>query len=357
MSSISNLYHKIESGIRINPEDALQLFKEGDLLSLGRLADNLNKSKNGNIVGYVIDRNINYTNVCVLRCKFCAFRRDKGAEGSWEHSYPEIDEKIEDLLQNGGTQILMQGGHHPEWKLDYYISLISHIRNKYPQITIHAFSPPEIHHISRLCKLTPEEILKPLKAAGLHSLPGGGAEILVDRVRKEISAGKVSAADWLKVAETAHKLGIQGSATMMFGHIETLEERVIHLNSVRELQDRTHGFFAFIPWTYVPGNSPMGGEQVGGHDYLKTLAISRIFLDNFQNIQVSWLTQGLKMAQIALQFGGNDLGSTLLEENVVRSTGVTNQTNVKELNRIVTEWGYTPRQRDTFYNTVQSLVA
>lgn len=355
MSLISNLYPKIEGGQRITPEECLTLFKEGDLLTLGRLADSLNKSKNGSVIGYVIDRNINYTNVCVLRCKFCAFRRDKNAEGSWEHSYVEIDEKIEELLQQGGTQILMQGGHHPEWKLDYYVNLVGHIRNKFPQINIHAFSPPEIDHISRVCKLSYEEILKPLKEAGLNSLPGGGAEILVDRIRKEISAGKVNAANWLKVAETGHRLGIQGSATMMFGHVETLEDRVTHLNLLRELQDKTAGFFAFIPWTYVPGNSPMGGEQVGGHEYLKTLAISRIFLDNFQNIQVSWLTQGLKTAQIALQFGGNDLGSTLLEENVVRSTGVPNQTNVNELHRIIKEWGYLPRQRDTFYNTVKKV--
>ncbi len=352
MTSISNLYSKIESGQRINREEALTLFREGDLLTLGKLADPLNKKKNGNTVGYVVDRNINYTNVCVLRCKFCAFRRDLDAEGSWEHSYHEVDEKIDDLLKHGGTQILMQGGHHPEWKLDYYVDLVRHIREKYPKITIHAFSPPEIYHISRMTKLSHKEILSALKEAGLHSLPGGGAEILVDSIRKEISAGKVNAAEWLKVAETGHELGIKGSATMMFGHVESIEDRVTHLEKVREVQDRTGGFFAFIPWTYIPGNSPMGGEQVGAVDYLKTLAISRIFMDNFQNIQVSWLTQGLKVAQIALQFGGNDLGSTLLEENVVRSTGVPNQTNVSELNRIVKEWGYTPRQRDTFYNTV-----
>jgi cyclic dehypoxanthinyl futalosine synthase len=352
MNLISDLYRKIEEGHRISPEEALTLFKEGDLLTLGRLADQINKLKNQNLVGYVIDRNINYTNVCVLRCKFCAFRRDKGDEDAWEHSYEEIDQKVEELLQHNGTQILMQGGHHPEWKLDYYVNLVRHIREKYPTITIHAFSPPELDHISRLCKISYEDTLKALKEAGLHSIPGGGAEILVDSIRQRISAGKVNSENWLKVAETGHKLGIQGSATMMFGHVETLEDRVTHLNKLRELQDRTHGFFAFIPWTYVPGNSPMGGESVGGVEYLKTLAICRIFLDNFQNIQVSWLTQGLKIAQIALQFGGNDLGSTLLEENVVRSTGVPNQTNVPELRRIVKEWGYTPRQRDTFYNTV-----
>lgn len=352
MSLSSDLYRKIEEGKRITGDEALRLFQEGDFLTLGRLADRINKQKNGNVVGYVIDRNINYTNVCVLRCKFCAFRRDQGDADAWEHTYEEIDQKIEELLKQGGTQILMQGGHHPEWKLDYYVNLVRHIRKKYPEITIHAFSPPELDHIARLCKLSYEEVLKALKEAGLHSIPGGGAEILVDSIRQKISAGKVSSENWLKMAETAHRLGIRGSATMMFGHIETLEDRIAHLQKVRDLQDKTHGFFAFIPWTYVPGNSPLGGESVGGIDYLKTLAISRIFLDNFQNIQVSWLTQGLKMAQIALQFGGNDLGSTLLEENVVRSTGVPNQTNVPELRRIVTELGYTPRQRDTFYNNI-----
>lgn len=352
MSSISALYQKIEKSERINGAEALQLFREGDLLTLGRLADNLNKAKNQNVIGYVIDRNINYTNVCVLRCKFCAFRRDKGEEGSWEHSLHEIDEKIEDLLSYGGTQILMQGGHHPQWKIEHYTNMLSHIRNKFPQITIHAFSPPEIDHISRLNKVSYYDTLKAFKEAGLQSLPGGGAEILVDRIRGEISAGKVNAENWLKVAQTGHELGIQGSATMMFGHIETLEDRVEHLQKLRDLQDKTQGFFAFIPWTYVPGNSPMGGEQVGGHDYLKTLAICRIFMDNFQNIQISWLTQGIKMAQIAMQFGGNDLGSTLMEENVVRSTGVPNETNVPEIHRVIEEWGYIPRQRDTFYRTV-----
>jgi cyclic dehypoxanthinyl futalosine synthase len=352
MNSTSDLYHKIEKGNRMNPEEALLLFRQGDLLTLGRLADQINKKKNGNTIGYVIDRNINYTNVCVLRCKFCAFRRDRGDEDSYELTYEEIDQKIEELLKHGGTQILMQGGHHPEWKLDYYVNLVRHIHEKFPTITIHAFSPPELHHISRLCKISYVELLSALKEAGLDSIPGGGAEILIDSVRREISAGKVNAQDWLKMAETAHGLGIKGSATMMFGHVESLEDRVTHLEKIRTLQDKTGGFFAFIPWTYVPGNSPMGGEAVGGHEYLKTLAISRIFLDNFQNIQVSWLTQGLKMAQIALQFGGNDLGSTLLEENVVRSTGIPNQTNVPELRKIISEWGYTPRQRDTFYRTV-----
>ncbi|MBL7685032.1 MAG: dehypoxanthine futalosine cyclase [Deltaproteobacteria bacterium] len=352
MSLISNLYAKVESKQRLSPEEGLQLLKEGDLLTLGKLADGLNKEKNGNTIGYVIDRNINYTNICVLRCKFCAFRRDKGDEDAWEHSFEEIDQKIEELLSHNGTQILMQGGHHPEWKLDRYVELLQHIRNKFPQITIHAFSPPELDHISRLCKVPYEVTLKTFKEAGLQSIPGGGAEILVDSIRKEISAGKVNAANWLKVAETAHGLGLKGSATMMFGHVESLEDRITHLTQVRDLQDRTGGFFAFIPWTYVPGNSPMGGESVGAVDYLKTLALSRIYLDNFQNIQVSWLTQGTKIAQVAMQFGGNDLGSTLLEENVVRSTGVPNQTNVPELRRIIQEWGYQPRQRDTFYNTV-----
>ena len=207
MSSISALYHKIENHQRITPDEALQLFKEGELLQLGRLADNLNKEKNGNVIGYVIDRNINYTNLCTLRCKFCAFRRDKGDEDAYELSHDEVDQKIEELLSFGGTQILMQGGHHPKWKIADYTSLLSHIRTKYPQITIHAFSPPEIDHISRLNKISYEETLKAFKEAGLHSLPGGGAEILVDRIRGSISAGKVSAENWLKVAETGHRLG------------------------------------------------------------------------------------------------------------------------------------------------------
>lgn len=334
----------------MTPEDALTLFRDGDLLTLGRLARDRNEALNGNVIGYVVDRNLNYTNVCVLRCKFCAFRRDKGHTESWELSYQEIDDKIDELLQVGGTQILMQGGHHPDFKLDYYTGLVRHIKEKYPQITVHAFSPPELHHVAHVCKLSYHEVLSALKAAGLDSIPGGGAEILDDGIRQEISSGKCKSAQWLEVFETAHGLGIQGSATMMFGHKESLEQRVEHLRLLRELQDRTGGFFAFIPWTYVPGNSPMGGSQVGSHDYLKTLAICRLFLDNFKNIQISWLTQGIQVAQIATQFGGNDMGSTLLEENVVRSTGAPHHTNVAEIQRVVGEMGKVARQRDTFYN-------
>ncbi|HCU25195.1 MAG TPA: dehypoxanthine futalosine cyclase [Deltaproteobacteria bacterium] len=353
MTLPSALLRKLEDETRLEDEDALTLLKDGGLLTLGRYAERLNAKKNGDTVGYVIDRNLNYTNVCVLRCKFCAFRRDQGVEGSWELSDADIDSKIEELLKEGGTQILMQGGHHPDFKLDYYVHMVRHIKEKYPQVTIHAFSPPELHHIAHLCKIPHRELLTELKAAGLDSIPGGGAEILNDRIRQKISSGKCSSETWLKVCETAHELGIQGSATMMFGHIETLEDRVAHLRQLRDLQDKTGGFFAFIPWTYVPGNSPMGGTSVGGHDYLKTLAVCRLYLDNFQNIQISWLTQGVKVAQIAMSFGGNDMGSTLLEENVVRSTGVPNQTTVPELRRIVTESGKIPRQRDTFYRYLQ----
>lgn len=349
MTLPSALLHKLEARERLDDEDALALFRHGDLLTLGHYANQANLAKNGETVGYVIDRNLNYTNVCVLRCKFCAFRRDKGAEGSWELSHEEVDAKIEELIAKGGTQILMQGGHHPDFKLDYYVDLVGHIKAKYPQITVHAFSPPELHHVAHLCKLSYKEVLSALKAAGLDSIPGGGAEILNDKIRQKISSGKCTSEAWLKICETAHELGIRGSATMMFGHVETVEDRVAHLRQLRDLQDRTGGFFAFIPWTYVPGNSPMGGESVGGHEYLKTLAISRLYMDNFQNIQISWLTQGIKVAQIAMQFGGNDMGSTLLEENVVRSTGVPNRTSVDELRRVVAESGKVPRQRDTFY--------
>lgn len=353
MTLASALLHKLEKQERLTRDDALHLFRDGDLLELGHFANRLNQQKNGDTIGYVIDRNLNYTNVCVLRCKFCAFRRDKDAEGSWELSYDEIDQKIEELIANQGTQILMQGGHHPDWKLDYYVNMIAHIKNKFPQITIHAFSPPELHHIAHVCKISYRELLSALKEAGLQSIPGGGAEILDDKIRQKISSGKCNSESWLKVCETAHELGLQGSATMMFGHVETIEHRVDHLEKLRSLQDRTQGFFAFIPWTYVPGNSPMGGQSAGAHEYLKTLAISRLFLDNFKNIQISWLTQGIKVAQIAMQFGGNDMGSTLLEENVVRSTGVPNATTVDEIRRVSLESGKVPRQRDTFYNYLQ----
>ncbi len=348
MTLPSNLLQKLEEQTRLTSEDALTLFEKGDLLALGHFADLYNQSKNGNTVGYVVDRNLNYTNVCVLRCKFCAFRRNKKDEDAWELSYEEINQKIEDLIAHDGTQILMQGGHHPDFKLDYYTNLVGHIKSKYPKITIHA-SPPEIHHIAHVCKLNYHDVLSALKEAGLDSIPGGGAEILDDPLRQKISSGKCNSAQWLEVFETAHQLGIQGSATMMFGHHENYAQRVAHLQQLRDLQDRTQGFFAFIPWTYVPGNSPMAGQQVGSHDYLKTLAISRLFMDNFKNIQISWLTQGIKVAQVATQFGGNDLGSTLLEENVLRATGGANHTHVEEMKRIVSEMGKSARQRDTFY--------
>jgi menaquinone biosynthesis protein, SCO4550 family len=353
MTLPSDLLHKLESQQRLNAEDALTLFREGDLLSLGAYAERRNEAINGNTVGYVIDRNLNYTNVCVLRCKFCAFRRDQDDADMWELSHEQIDAKIEELIANGGTQILMQGGHHPEFKLDYYVKMVRHIKEKFPGITVHAFSPPELHHVAHLCKLSYRELLSELKDAGLDSIPGGGAEILDDKIRQKISSGKCNSESWLKICETGHELGLRGSATMMFGHVETLEHRVAHLQKLRDLQDKTGGFFAFIPWTYVPGNSPMGGQQVGGHEYLKTLAICRLFLDNFKNIQISWLTQGIKVAQVAMQFGGNDMGSTLLEENVVRSTGVPNRTTVEELRRVITESGKVPRQRDTFYRYLQ----
>lgn len=349
MTLPSDLLRKLEKRQRLRPQDALTLFQDGDLLTLGRYARDCNQEKNQDVVGYVVDRNLNYTNVCVLRCKFCAFRRDKGAEGAWELSWQEIDQKIDELLDHGGTQILMQGGHHPDFKLDYYTSMIAHIKQKYPQVTVHAFSPPELHHIAHLCQISYQELLTELKSAGLDSIPGGGAEILDDKIRQQISSGKCKSSQWLEVFETAHQLGIQGSATMMFGHVENISHRVQHLKLLRDLQDRTGGFFAFIPWTYVPGNSPMGGKQVGSHDYLKTLAISRLFLDNFKNIQISWLTQGIQVAQVATQFGGNDMGSTLLEENVVRSTGAPHHTHVKEICRVLTEAGKIPKQRDTFY--------
>lgn len=349
MTLPSNLLHKIQDGQRINREEALTLFKDADLLTLGSLANTLNIEKNGDNIGYVIDRNLNYTNACVLRCKFCAFRTDMGTEKHYDLTFDEIDDKINELRQHGGTQILMQGGHHPKYKLDFYTDMISHIRSKHPDIHIHAFSPPELFHIAKLCKISLKELLSALKEAGLQSIPGGGAEILNDAIRKELSAGKCNSDQWIEVCETAHQLGIPGSATMMFGHVETYEDRVAHLEKIRDLQDRTGGFFAFIPWTFVPGESNLHLESVGGYDYLRTLAISRIFLDNFQNIQVSWLTQGLKMAQVATEFGGNDMGSTLLEENVVRSTGNNNVTTVEELKRIVADAGKKARQRNTLY--------
>ena len=335
---------------RLSVEEAVHLFECNDLVALGIVANELRKRKTDpDIVTYIVDRNINYTNICISQCKFCAFYRKKGSKDGYILSYDELDRKIEETIQLGGTQILMQGGLHPDLTIDFYENLLRHIKGKFP-IHIHAFSPPEIIHIARVSRLSLPETLLRLNKAGLDSIPGGGAEILCDEIRRELSPRKCTSDEWLDVMEQAHNIGLRTTATMMFGHIESIEDRISHLAKIRNLQDKTNGFTAFIPWTYQSENTQLGGETAGGYEYLKTLAISRIFLDNFKNIQASWVTQGKKIGGIALKFGANDLGSNMIEENVVAAAGTSHKMSVEEMVRIIEEMGYTAKQRDTFYN-------
>lgn len=358
---IGAIYKKIEKKDRISKTEALLLAHQGDFLVLGKLADEINCSKNGKRAAYLIDRNINYTNVCVARCNFCAFYRPLNHRQGYDLTFQEIDQKIEETLAMGGTRILMQGGLHPDHTIDTYVRLVSHIKKNHP-IHLHAFSPPEIHHVASKVGLTYRQVMEQLKNAGLDSMPGGGAEILVDEIRQKILIGKCTARQWLDVMEAAHKTGIKTTATMMMGHIERWEERIEHLDVLRELQDRTGGFLSFIPWTFQPENTAMHPRiqrnsvvrLAGAHEYLRLLALSRIYLDNFDHIQVSLLTQGQKVAQIGLKFGADDLGSLLIEENVVRMAGCPQETGLEreKMIRLIRTAGLIPYERDTFYQPV-----
>lgn len=335
------------SNKRLSKKEYLRLFTRSNLLEIGHQAHEMrNKMADPRTVTFIIDRNINYTNICVSGCSFCAFWRTQDNKDNYLLDKRTIFKKIEETIKLGGTQILMQGGLHPVLKLNYYTELLKSIKAKF-KIHIHSFSPPEIIHIARVSKLSPREVLQALKEAGLDSLPGGGAEILVDRVRNRLSPNKCTSDEWLNVMRESHELGLRTTATMMFGHIETPKDRIEHLIKIRKLQDETGGFTAFIPWTYQPQNTLLGGITSGGHDYLKTLAISRLMLDNIPNIQASWVTQGPKIGQIALFFGANDLGSTMIEENVVRSAGTSYTMTREEIVRLIKDSGFKPKQRET----------
>ncbi|MDD3581056.1 MAG: dehypoxanthine futalosine cyclase [Desulfobacca sp.] len=344
----TRLKEKLASGERLPAQEALALWDE-DLLTLGRWADQARQRWHPEPrVTYVVDRNINYTNICVSGCRFCAFYRPPGAPGGYVLERAALIQKLQETKDLGGTGILLQGGLNPGLPLEYYEELLIFIRRAFG-LHIHGFSPPEIVFLSRLSGLSVKEILERLIAAGLGSIPGGGAEILVDRVRQAISPHKCTVPEWLAVMETAHGLGLRTTATMMFGHLETRAERLEHLLRLRELQDRTQGFTAFIPWSYQPGGTALGGTSAGVLEYLKTLAIARLVLDNFANLQVSWVTQGAKVAQVALKFGANDFGSTMIEENVVAATGVGFRLSQAEIVRQITSAGYQARQRDHLY--------
>ncbi|HEB71431.1 MAG TPA: dehypoxanthine futalosine cyclase [Nitrospirae bacterium] len=340
----------VTSGARLNETDALWLFESSDLLAIGQAAHTVRMAKTGqNVVTYIIDRNINYTNYCVSGCEFCAFYRVDGDGDEYTITPEELNKKIEETIGLGGAQILMQGGLHPDLEIEWYEKTLKSIKQKY-KIHIHAFSPPEIIHIASLSGIGIVETIARLKDAGLDSIPGGGAEILSDRVRDRLSPGKCAADEWIEVMREAHKQGLRTTATMMFGHIETLEERVESLKRIRDLQDETGGFTAFIPWPFQPENTAMPGVRPsGGFDYLKTLAISRLYLDNIDNIQASWVTQGARVGQMALLFGANDMGSTMIEENVVKAAGVSFDLSEKDIRQIIESAGYTPKRRNIYY--------
>jgi cyclic dehypoxanthinyl futalosine synthase len=342
------LLDRCREGGRLSPEEALLLLEEADFLELGRVAARLAWRRYGRRVTFIIDRNINYTNICTSRCRFCAFYRGETDPDAYLLSRDEILARIEEAQAMGATQIMLQGGLHPRLRIEYFESLLSAIKERF-EITIHSFSPPEISHLAAVSGITLAETLERLRQAGLDSLPGGGAEILVNEVRQRISPGKISADRWLEVMRTAHAVGLKSTATMMMGCGETLADRVRHFAVLRDLQDQTGGFRAFIAWTFQPGNTQLGGEKISSLDYLKTLAVSRLFLDNFAHIQGSWLTQGKRIGQLSLLFGADDLGSIMLEENVVRAAGVTNAMTREEMIRLIRAAGREPALRDTTY--------
>jgi cyclic dehypoxanthinyl futalosine synthase len=350
-SAIQSILENAVAGERLSAEEGLRLLESHDLAAIGRAADAVTRRLHPERYRtYNIDRNINYTNICAAVCDFCAFYRPpKHAEG-YVLDRAQLLEKIRETVELGGDQILMQGGLHPHFKFEWYEELLTDIKRHFPQVNIHGFSPPEIHHFTKVAKLPLRTVLERLKAAGLGSLPGGGGEILVDRVRKEITRGKVLSDDWLNVHRVWHGLGGRSTATMMFGHIETLAERIEHFERLRQLQDETGGFTAFICWTFQPEHTDMADvPPAGSFDYLKTQAISRLYLDNFPNIQSSWVTQGLKIGQLALLFGANDMGSLMIEENVVAEAGTVHYLTLDEIRAAIEELGFQPRQRNVFY--------
>lgn len=352
---------------RIVKKEALALLKSVNLLGIGQMADNVRKKLHPEgIVSFIIDRNINYTNVCINKCKFCAFYRSEDDPEAYVLSRRKLFNKIKETIALGGTQILIQGGLHPKLDIDYYVDLLKNIKERFP-IHIHGFSPPEVCHMADKAGFSIRKTLQILNEAGLDSIPGGGAEILSDRIREQISPKKIGKARWLEVMEQAHRIGMKTTATMMFGSVEEPEDIIEHLDAIRRLQDKTNGFTAFIPWSFQPGNTELNQgsaknsklqtlnskvRAATGVDYLRVLALSRIYLDNVPNIQASWVTQGLKMAQVALRFGANDFGSTMIEENVVAAAGVKYRVSTEDIVSAIKASGFKPAQRDMYYNII-----
>ena len=362
-TKIQGILDRAVAGTRLTADDCTALLESHDVARIGVAADEIRQQKHpGNIVTYIIDRNINYTNVCNVVCTFCAFYRRPGAPDTYVRTIEQICEKIDETISLGGTGVLMQGGLHPDFGIEWYEDLLRTLNQKYPSFQLHCFSPPEIHNIHLISGLDYETIMARLKAAGLYSLPGGGGEILDDEVRKRVST-KCTTDEWLGVMRAVHSVGLRSTATMMFGIGDNVTHRVRHLQRVRDLQDETGGFTAFIPWTFQRENTALGRrikDEPTGIDYLKMLAVSRLFLDNIENFQSSWLTQGLKLGQVALRFGANDMGSIMIEENVVSAAGAHNRADEQLLRYLIREAGFTPQQRDILYvrvNREESTVA
>ncbi len=348
---------------RLSEKEALDLIKNGDLNELGRMALKRKRELHPDkITTFIVDRNINYTNICWVNCDFCAFYRHAKDDDAYILSFEEIGKKIEELIEIGGTQILFQGGVHPKLKIEWYEELVEWIHKNYPSITIHGFSAVEIEYIARISKLSYKEVLERLHKKGLFSMPGAGAEILVDRVRKIVSKNKLTSQQWLEIHKTAHEIGMKTTATMMFGTVESDEEIVEHFRKLRDLQDKTGGFRAFIMWSFQPNNTKLKEKfpeisKQSSNRYLRLLAVSRLYLDNFKNIQSSWVTQGSYIGQLALLFGANDLGSTMMEENVVAAAGARNRMNQEEMIKLIKDIGEIPAKRDTAYNILEKYAA
>ncbi|MDQ2991698.1 MAG: dehypoxanthine futalosine cyclase [Candidatus Eremiobacteraeota bacterium] len=350
-SPVSDLIKKAADGGRLSYDEGVRIYKEGDLHELGMAAHARRMALHpGNIVTYVIDTTINYTNVCNVHCTFCAFFRPEKHKEGYTMSHDQVLERVKFAADQGATQIMIQGGVNPELGLPWFEELFARVCVEYPKVDVHSLSVSEVLGLSKVEELSVTDVLKRLKAAGMKSLPGAGAEILVERVRKRISARKVAPQAWLDVMRQAQLLGMPTTATMMFGSVETDDERIEHMLVMRDLQDETHGFTAFIPWYYVPHKTPLRGKEATGLEYLRVLAVSRLFLDNFRHLQASWLTPGLKLGQLALFYGCDDMGGTILEEQVVHDAGSTNEATRKDLENLIVTAGFKPVIRDTYWN-------
>jgi cyclic dehypoxanthinyl futalosine synthase len=352
MTMLATIADKVRAGERVGAGEALELYRGAPLPLLGELADGIRaRTHPDGIVTYIIDRNVNYTNICVARCSFCAFYRPVGSGEGYVLGFEEVFRKIDETIALGGVQLLLQGGHNPDLPIEWYEDLFRAVKQRYPQFKLHALSPPEVIHLTRMSKLSIPAVIDRLMAAGLDSIPGGGAEILVDRVRRLLNCyGKATADEWLEVMRQAHRHGLRTTATMMYGHVETVEERLEHLLRLRALQDESGGFTAFIAWSYQPEHTELGGSEATGVEYLRMLALARIVLDNFPSLQASWVTQGGKVGQLSLGYGANDMGSVMIEENVVRAAGASYCMDEVEIVRNIENAGFVARRRNMHYD-------